>query len=97
MNLELDYNIWEYLSFNEPLKQIPIQYRLDFPEDKTMSFHRFLELFYFGRRRNFGKAIVDRVGVDNLQNTRRGQGAAKAQGSFSVKKKQNLLPDIVDI
>jgi radical SAM superfamily enzyme YgiQ (UPF0313 family) len=86
MNLELDYNIWEYLSFNKPLEKTTTAYHLDFPEDKTMSFNRFLELFYFARRRNFGKATVDRIGVnDNTKSARRGAGAAKAQGSFSVK------------
>ena len=86
MDLELDYNIWEYLSFNKPLEKTVTSYHLDFPEDKTMSFNRFLELFYFARRRNFGKATVDRIGVDdNTKSARRGAGAAKAQGSFSVK------------
>jgi tRNA A37 methylthiotransferase MiaB len=86
MDLELDYNIWEYLSFNKPLVKTTTSYHLDFPEDKTMSFNRFLELFYFARRRNFGKATVDRIGVDdNTQSARRGAGAAKAQGSFSIK------------
>jgi hypothetical protein len=88
MNLELDYNIWEYLSFNRPLTENKTVYRLDFPEDKTMSFNRFLELFYFARRRNFGKATVDIVSGSNSKGARRGAGAAKAQGSFSVKKKQ---------
>ncbi len=88
MNLQLDYNIWEYLSFNKPLEKVPTVYRLDFPEDKTMSFNRFLELFYFARRRNFGKATVDRVSGGDSKGARRGAGAAKAQGSFSVKKKQ---------
>ena len=85
MNLELDYNIWDYLSFNRPLEKTNTTYCLDFPEDKTMSFNRFLELFYFARRRNFGKATVDLVGVENTTGTRRGAGAAKAQGSFSIK------------
>jgi hypothetical protein len=88
MNLELDYNIWEYLSFNRPLTKATTVYRLDFPEDKTMSFNRFLELFYFARRRNFGKATVDVVSGADFKGARRGAGAAKAQGSFSVKKKQ---------
>jgi hypothetical protein len=88
MNLDVGYNIWDYLSFNQPLEKIATTYRLDFPEDKTMSLNRFLELFYFARRRNFGKATVDRIGVENAKGTRRGAGAAKAQGSFSVKKKQ---------
>ena len=87
MTLQLDYNIWDYLSFNQPLVEQPTTYLLDFPEDKTMSLNRFLELFYFARRRNFGKATVDRVGVVDTKATRRGQGAAKAQGSFSVKQK----------
>jgi hypothetical protein len=88
MNLELDYNIWEYLSFNRPLTENKTVYRLDFPEDKTMSFNRFLELFYFARRRNFGKATVDIVNNIDSKGARRGAGAAKAQGSFSIKKKQ---------
>jgi hypothetical protein len=87
MNLELDYNIWEYLSFNRPLTENKTVYRLDFPEDKTMSFNRFLELFYFARRRNFGKATVDIVNNIDSKGARRGAGAAKAQGSFSIKKK----------
>ena len=88
MNLQLDYNIWEYLSFSRPLTKATTVYRLDFPEDKTMSFNRFLELFYFARRRNFGKATVDVVSGGDSKGARRGAGAAKAQGSFSVKKKQ---------
>ena len=88
MNLEVDYNIWDYLSFNQPLQQQKTTYRLDFPEDKTMSLNRFLELFYFARRRNFGKATVERIGQEDAKTARRGAGAAKAQGSFSVKKKQ---------
>jgi tRNA A37 methylthiotransferase MiaB len=85
MVLDLDYNIWDFLSFDQPLTKVNTQYKLDFPEDKTMSFNRFLELFYFARRRNFGKATVDLVGTTNTKGTQRGAGAAKAQGSFSVK------------
>ena len=91
MRLELDYNLWDFLSFNQPLQRMPTTYLLDFPEDKTMSLNRFLELFYFARRRNFGKATVDRVGAQDAKVARRGAGAAKAQGSFSVKNK--LLTD----
>jgi tRNA A37 methylthiotransferase MiaB len=85
MNVKLDYNIWEFLSFNRDLVKRPSEYRMDFPEDKTMSFNRFLELFYFARRRNFGKATVDLVNT-KLVSAQRGAGASKAQGSFSVKK-----------
>ena len=60
-DLELEYNLWEYLTFNHQLKKHPVSYRLDFPEDKSMSFPRFLELFYFARRRNFGKTTVERL------------------------------------
>jgi tRNA A37 methylthiotransferase MiaB len=83
--LDLDYNIWDFLSFDKPLTKVKTQYKLDFPEDKTMSFNRFLELFYFARRRNFGKATVDLVGTTDTKGTQRGAGAAKAQGSFSIK------------
>lgn len=58
-DLKLDYNIWEYLSFDQPLENRPVTYFMDFPEDKDMSFPKFLELFYFARRRNFGKALVE--------------------------------------
>jgi hypothetical protein len=61
MMLDLDYNIWEYLTAGAELANAPVRYRLEFPEDKEMSFPRFLELFYFARRRNFGKAMVDRI------------------------------------
>jgi hypothetical protein len=86
LNLTLNYNIWEFLSFNQPLAATASEYRLDFPEDKTMSFHRFLELFYFARRRNFGKATVDSLTVNNTSTAHRGRGASKAQGAFSIKK-----------
>jgi hypothetical protein len=76
--LDLDYNIWEYLTFDHDLVQEPSQYCLEFPEDKTMSFPKFLELFYFARRRNFGKTTVDRVGQLSNQ-ARRGDGAARAK------------------
>jgi len=62
--LELDYNIWEYLTFDRPLEKNQVTYELDFPEDKAMSFPKFLELFYFARRRNFGKSTVERMGND---------------------------------
>jgi hypothetical protein len=49
------------LTAGAELANAPVRYRLEFPEDKEMSFPRFLELFYFARRRNFGKAMVDRI------------------------------------
>jgi radical SAM superfamily enzyme YgiQ (UPF0313 family) len=75
--LELDYNLWEFMTFDEPLQKRPSVYNLDFPEDKNMSFPRFLELFYFARRRNFGKATVDTI--ESAGNSaRRGEASAKA-------------------
>ena len=59
--LQLGHNIWEYITTDQDLVTAPVEYVLDFPEDKSMSFARFLELFYFARRRNFGKATVERL------------------------------------
>jgi hypothetical protein len=56
----------------------PVVYNLDFPEDKNMSFPKFLELFYFARRRNFGKATVDTIQGANNNSARRGEASAKA-------------------
>lgn len=77
MKLELNYNLWDYLTFDRPLAKDTYVYNLDFPEDKNMSFPRFLELFYFARRRNFGKAMVELIGGE-AQSARRGEAAARA-------------------
>jgi tRNA A37 methylthiotransferase MiaB len=81
--IKLEYNIWEYLSFNHALVNEPTTYLLEFPEDKTMSFAKFLELFYFARRRNFGKTTVERIGIekDTLNVARRGEASARATSS----------------
>ena len=65
--LVLRINLWEYLTFDEPLKFETARYLMDFPEDKNMTFPRFLELFYFARRRNFGKTTVERLGDERNQ------------------------------
>ncbi len=77
MKLELSYNLWDYLTFDQPLSKNSCVYNLDFPEDKNMSFPRFLELFYFARRRNFGKAMVELLD-GSTAGARRGEAAAKA-------------------
>jgi hypothetical protein len=77
MKLELRYNLWDYLTFDQPLTKDSYIYNLDFPEDKNMSFPRFLELFYFARRRNFGKAMVESLHGKG-SGSRRGEAAAKA-------------------
>jgi hypothetical protein len=83
--LTLDYNLWEYLSFDHDLVKESTTYRLEFPEDKTMSFAKFLELFYFARRRNFGKTTVERVGIEkDIPNmARRGEASARATASVA--------------
>jgi putative methyltransferase len=83
--LTLEYNLWEYLSFDHALVKEPTTYRLEFPEDKTMSFAKFLELFYFARRRNFGKTTVERVGIEkDIPNmARRGEASARATASVA--------------
>jgi hypothetical protein len=49
-----------YLQDNSPLEQ-PTCYEFSTNEDKTMSLQMFLENFYFGRKRNFGKARIGRI------------------------------------
>ena len=83
MQLELNHNLWDYLTFDRPLEQGRCVYNLDFPEDKNMSFPRFLELFYFARRRNFGKAMVELVD-GNTNGARRGEAASRASGQTTV-------------
>lgn len=59
MNIKLNWNIYDYITDGKELKNQPVEYKLDFKEDKTMTFVNFLELIYFGRRRNFGRALVN--------------------------------------
>jgi len=84
-SLELDYNIWDYLTFGQPLEESPTVYNLDFPEDKNMSFPTFLEMFYFARRRNFGKATVETHGntTNNIDVARRGEASARASKTIA--------------
>lgn len=52
-----DWDFLGYLQNNSEFKQ-PSSYKFDSAEDKNMSPRMFLENFYFGRKRNFGKAII---------------------------------------
>jgi tRNA A37 methylthiotransferase MiaB len=79
-DLGLDYNLWEYLTFDHALENRPVSYRLDFPEDKAMSFPRFLELFYFARRRNFGKTTVERLDDETFSIDMVRRGKANTRG-----------------
>jgi hypothetical protein len=56
--LTLDYNIYDYITGSSELKEEHTDYYMDFPEDKDISFGRFLEYYYFARRRDFGKAKI---------------------------------------
>ena len=53
-----DYNIYEYITGEQDLIKGKSEYHMDFPEDKDISFGRFLEYYYFARRRDFGKAKI---------------------------------------
>ena len=55
VSLSLPFDIVGYLNDNI-LENA--DYTLDFPDDKTMSFEKFLELIYYSRRRNFGKVTI---------------------------------------
>ena len=43
-----------------------------------MSFSKFLELFYFARRRNFGKATVNAIYNNTTNSARRSEASATA-------------------
>jgi hypothetical protein len=55
-----DWDFWGFLVHGSKLKQ-PACYEFDTAEDKSMSPRMFLENFYFGRKRNFGKAQIAQV------------------------------------
>lgn len=55
-----DWDFWGYLVHNTELNRAA-QYKFDTAEDKAMSPRMFLENFYFGRKRNFGKAQITQV------------------------------------
>lgn len=58
--INFDCDFLGYIQDNKSLYQ-PTCYEFSTNEDKTMSPQMFLENFYFGRKRNFGKAKIDRV------------------------------------
>jgi hypothetical protein len=55
-----DWDFWGFLVHGTELKQAAC-YEFNTAEDKTMSPRMFLENFYFGRKRNFGKAQIAQV------------------------------------
>ena len=56
--ITLDFNILGYIQCNDTPLNKSTTYYFDFLESKEMSLLRFCENLWFGRRRNFGKAIV---------------------------------------
>ena len=57
MRIKLDHDIMGHVQSAAPLHQ-PREYLLEFSDDAGMSLTRFCENLWFGRRRNFGKAVV---------------------------------------
>jgi putative methyltransferase len=55
--VNFDYDFLGYMLDNSELKT-PVSYKFDFHESKDISLDRFLENIYFGRKRNFGKAVI---------------------------------------
>jgi radical SAM superfamily enzyme YgiQ (UPF0313 family) len=55
--VNFDYDFLGYMLDNSELKTT-VAYKFDFHESKDISLDRFLENIYFGRKRNFGKAVI---------------------------------------
>jgi hypothetical protein len=61
VKIELAHNIWDYINQSAELTQGKFSYHVEFPEDKTMSLQRFLDAYYYHRRRNFGKSNITSI------------------------------------
>jgi putative methyltransferase len=55
--MQFDYDFLGYILDNTPLENT-VKYKFEFHESKDISLDRFLENIYFGRKRNFGKALI---------------------------------------
>jgi hypothetical protein len=55
--VQFDYDFLGYILDDTPLKNT-VKYKFEFHESKDISLDRFLENIYFGRKRNFGKALI---------------------------------------
>jgi hypothetical protein len=58
-SLEFDYDFLGYLQEDTEL-ETSMSYKFDFFESKDITIERFLENIYFSRRRNFGKAWIEK-------------------------------------
>lgn len=63
-----DYDFWGYLVENRDLDH-RVTYQFSTQEDPYMSFDTFLENFYFGRKRNFGKARITTLDREHVNDT----------------------------
>jgi hypothetical protein len=61
--IKFNHDILGYVQDTNELNDTA-EYYFDFPEDKTMSLAQFCEQIFFARRRNFGKAWVNKNGVN---------------------------------
>jgi radical SAM superfamily enzyme YgiQ (UPF0313 family) len=55
--MQFDYDFLGYILDDTPLENT-VKYKFEFQESKDISLDRFLENIYFGRKRNFGKALI---------------------------------------
>jgi putative methyltransferase len=55
--VQFDYDFLGYILNDTPLENT-VKYKFEFHESKDISLDRFLENIYFGRKRNFGKALI---------------------------------------
>ena len=64
-----DYDFFGYIVNDTPLEAMTMV-NFDFRENKEMSFDRFLQDYWYGRKRNFGKAYITRtiIGQDVTEN-----------------------------
>lgn len=58
--IHFEHDFLGYIQDNTDI-DAPVLYEFDTPEDKTMSLQTFLENFYFGRKRNFGKSRITKT------------------------------------
>jgi hypothetical protein len=60
INVEFKHDILGYLQDDKKINT-PATYEFEFPENKSMSLHQFCEQIFFARRRNFGKAWINKL------------------------------------
>jgi len=63
--VDFEYNIFDYLISDQTLSKQPQSFWFDITDRADMGFKEFLEKLYYGRRRNFGKAMITRIELDN--------------------------------